>query len=89
MNQFTGIAPDDFPLSLQPSPRGTGTTRSRMVVFKVRIAIDNPDDDPAYPKIFGPFSETFILYPFKEGGEWTHMTYVLGPEAKPGLPSKR
>lgn len=85
MDPFAGIAPDGFPLSSQPSPRGTGSNRSRMVVFKVRIAIDNPDEDPAYPKIFGPFSETFILYPLKFDNIWTHLSYFLGPEASPGL----
>ena len=85
MNPFTGIAPDDFPLTTQPTPRGTGSNRSRFVVCKVRIAIDNPDEDPEYPKIFGPFSETFILFPFKFEDEWTHLQYLLGPEASPSL----
>ena len=90
MDPFTGIAPDDFPLETQPSPRGTGSNRARMVVFKVRIAIDNPDENPAYPKLFGPFSETFVLYAHKRSGsEWTHLTYVLGPEGNPELMTRR
>jgi hypothetical protein len=83
---------NDFPTREQPMPKGTGTKSARMVVFKVRIAIDNPDRDPKQPKLFGPFSETFIFYPHKIGDFYTSLKCFLGEEASPMLrrhPSSR
>lgn len=88
IDPFAGLAPDDFPLATQPWPRGAGSKKTRFVVFKVRIAIDNPNPDSDQPKLFGPFSETFILYPYKEETSWSSMRYFLGPEASPRLRSK-
>lgn len=85
MDLFEGILPDAFPLKVQPKPRGTGSSNSRLVIFKVRIAIDNPDTESDQPKLFGPFSETFILHPFKSSGEFKYMKYFLGSEAAPQL----
>lgn len=86
MDEFAGIAPDTFPYQDQLTPRGTGSAKSRFVVFKVRIAINNPDEhDTQNPKLFGPFSETFILYPYKRGNLIRSMKYFLGPEASPQL----
>ena len=82
------LGPDSFPSEFQPIPRGTGSKKSRFIVFKVRIAIDNPNPDSKMPKLFGPFSETFILYPHKEKSAWTNLRYFLGPEASPRLRSK-
>ncbi len=87
-NPHLGLEPDDFPMEKQPWPRGTGTMKSRLQVFKVRIAIDNPDLNSDQPKLFGPFSETFVLYPHKDGSLWTSLRYFLGPEASPKLRGK-
>lgn len=86
MDEFVGIEPDTFPYRDQLTPRGTGSSKARFVVFKVRIAIDNPDPtDRSNPKLFGPFSETFILYPYKRSGMIRSLKYFLGPEASPQL----
>ncbi|MEM0997091.1 MAG: hypothetical protein AAGN35_08430 [Bacteroidota bacterium] len=79
------ISPQSFPRAEQPTPRGTGSSKSRMVVFKARIAIDNPHPESGHPKIFGPFSETFILYPHKSGGLYRGFKFFLGSEGAPQL----
>lgn len=89
MDPFLGLDPSaDFPSAEQLTPRGTGSSKSRFVVFKVRIAIDNPDPDSSEPKLFGPFSETFILYPYKNNGLYRALKYFLGAESAPQLNSK-
>lgn len=80
-----GVEPDKFPMAEQPSVRGTGSANSRLCVFKVRIAIDNPDTKSEFPKLFGPFSETFICFPFKVDKDYTGFKYFLGSEAAPRL----
>ncbi len=75
----------DFPLKKQPIPKGTGTSSARMVVFKLRIAIDNPDVNSKQSKLFGPFSETFIFYPHKIGEDFVSLKCYLGEEASPML----
>jgi len=86
MDPFLGLNPQaDFPMDDQPTPRGTGSSKSRFVVFKVRIAIDNPDPSSDEPKLFGPFSETFILYPHKRDRMYRSLKYYLGAEAAPQL----
>ena len=86
MDPFLGLDPDaDFPMAEQPRPRGTGSSKSRLMVFKVRIAIDNPDSGSSEPKLFGPFSETFILYPHKRDKLYRNLKYFLGAEAAPQL----
>ena len=80
--------PGDFPVSilLPTGTRGTGlTNRSRRVFFKLAIVIDNPDGatNVKFPKLIGPFSETFISFPQwsnSNGGQvdgltWKHEAY--------------
>lgn len=79
----------DFPLKKQPIPKGTGTSSARMVVFKLRIAIDNPDVNSKQSKLFGPFSETFIFYPHKVGEDFLGLKCFLGEEASPMLRGRK
>src|SRR5690606_24096297 len=73
-------------------PMLTGTTNlgKKLQVFKLRIAIDNPDinERKKIPKIFGPFSDAFILYPSKEFGKYRRFKYFLESEAAPQLRRK-
>lgn len=80
-----GVLPTGFPTPTPLSVRGTGSANSRLCVFKVRIAIDNPDTSSAFPKLFGPFSETFICFPFRADKQYRGFKYYLGGEAAPRL----
>jgi hypothetical protein len=80
-----GVEPDKFPMQEQPSVRGTASAYSRLCIFKVRIAIDNPDTKSEFPKLFGAFSETFICFPFRADKEYKGFKYYLGSEAAPRL----
>jgi hypothetical protein len=79
------LHPKEFPLERQPVPKGAHSGNARMVVFKVRIAIDNPAKDPMQPKLFGPFSETFIFFPHRVKGYFVNLKCYLGEEAAPSL----
>jgi hypothetical protein len=88
MKGLTGaetMMPKHFPTASQPMVKGTGSKNARMAVFKLRISIDNPDPKSPQPKLFGPFSETFIYYPNKFEGMFVNLKCFLGAEASPML----
>jgi hypothetical protein len=84
MDPFVGLDPI-LSTEEQPVPRGVNDARARLVVFKVRIAINNPDDKSPVTKLFGPFSETFICYPAKTEKIFDRFRYFLGAESSPAL----